>query len=299
MSLYVDPKQSVIDAVNTANATSLKLTDVTFGDPTVAPDDVVTTTGKNTQVRLTGNGSTWTGTVVVNYTRLDLNDLLTLTSNTLRVGPVTSTWDIINYLNFYYGMILTTADIKKEDITLDGTGAGTTTLHAEDKSFGWRGSVTLNLVKGDDLVDYAVTDLSLSGINYPTGQSAKGQAPLVTYPYDFTSSKATAMDVFKVGDVLGTAVSSTSVTALLNAMIAAINNSSYVWQSVSTNTNRNLYNGKVVYNGLNSAEFSSNQAYKYVMMVQLSDGTGNNGVVGTSCTDFVGMLYFHYNDPVQ
>lgn len=298
MSLYVDPKQSVIDAVNTANATSLKLTDVTFGDPTVAPDDVVTTTGKNTQVRLTGNGSTWTGTVVVNYTRLDLNDLLTLTSNTLRVGPVTSTWDIINYLNFYYGMILTTADIKKEDITLDGTGAGTTTLHAEDKSFGWRGSVTLNLMKGDDLVDYAVTDLSLSGIDYPTGQSAKGQAPLVAYPYDFTSIKST-LDALPANTKIAVASNSPTVAALVAGLNAAINNASYVWQSVGTATNRNLVEAIVAYNGLNSSEFASNQSYKYVMILQLSDGSGNNGVVGTFCTDFVGKMYFHYNDPVQ
>lgn len=298
MSLYVDPKQSVIDAVNTANATSLKLTDVTFGDPTVAPDDVVTTTGKNTQVRLTGNGSTWTGAVVVNYTRLNLNDLLTLTSNTLKVGPVSTTWDIINYLNFYYGMLLTTADIKKEDIALDGNGAGTVTLHAEDKSFGWVGSVTLNLMKGDDLVDYAVTDLSLSGIDYPTGQSAKGQAPLVAYPYDFTSIKST-LDALTTGTKIVVASNSAVVTALVNGLNAAINNASYVWQSVGTATNRNLVEAVVAYNGLNSSEFASNQSYKYVMILQLSDGSGNNGVVGTFCTDFVGKMYFHYNDPVQ
>lgn len=297
MSLYVDPKQSVIDAVNTANATSLKLTDVAFGDPTVAPSDVVTTTGKNTQVRLTGNGSTWTGSVVVNYTRLNLADLVTLTSNTLKVGPVTTTWDIVNYLNFYYGMILATTDIKKEDVSLDGNGAGTVTLHAEDKSFGWLGSVTLNLVKGDDLVDYAVTDLSLSGIDYPTGQSAKGQAPLVAYPYDFTSSKdfittLTANTVLAAG-------AGTNGAQLATILSNAINNASYVWTANTTATNRNVYNSKVVYNGLNSSQFASNQSYKYVMMVQLSDGTGNNGVVGTSCTDFVGLLYFHYNDPVQ
>lgn len=298
MSLYVDPKQSVIDAVNTANATSLKLTDVTFGDPTVAPSDVVTTTGKNTQVRLTGNGSTWTGTVVVNYTRLNLSDLLTLTSNTLKVGPVSTTWDIINYLNFYYGMILTTADIKKEDITLDGNGAGTVTLHAEDKSFGWVGSVTLNLVKGDDLVDYAVTDLSLSGIDYPTGQSAKGQAPLVAYPYDFTSIKST-LDALPTNTKIAVASNSPTVTALVAGLNAAINNASYVWQSVGTATNRNLVEAVVAYNGLNSSEFASNQSYKYVMILQLSDGSGNNGVAGTFCTDFVGKMYFHYNDPVQ
>lgn len=297
MSLYVDPKKSVIDAVNTANATRLKLTDVTFGVPTVAPSDVVTTTGKNTQVRLTGNGSTWTGSGVVNYTRLNLADLVTLTSNTLKVGPVTTTWDIVNYLNFYYGMILATTDIKKEDVSLDGNGAGTVTLHAEDKSFGWLGSVTLNLVKGDDLVDYAVTDLSLSGIDYPTGQSAKGQAPLVAYPYDFTSSKdfittLTANTVLAAG-------TGTNGAQLATILSNAINNAYHVWTANAAATNRNVYNAKVVYNGLNSSQFASNQSYKYVMMVQLSDGTGNNGVVGTSCTDFVGLLYFHYNDPVQ
>lgn len=298
MSLYVDPKQSVIDAVNAANATKLKLTDVTFGVPTAAPSDVVTTTGKNTQVRLTGNGSTWTGTVVVNYTRLNLNDLLTLTSNTLKVGPVSTTWDIINYLNFYYGMILTPDDVKKEDVTLDGNGAGTVTLHAEDKSFGWVGSVTLNLVKGDDLVDYAVTDLSLSGIDYPTGQSAKGQAPLVAYPYDFTSIKST-LDTFTTGTKIVPASNSSAVTALIAALNAGINNSTYSWGSTGTAAVRNLVEAIVAYNGLNSSEFASNQSYKYVMILQLSDGSGNNGVAGTFCTDFVGKMYFHYNDPVQ
>lgn len=157
--------------------------------------------------------------------------------------------------------------------------------------------MTLNLVKGDDLVDYAVTQLSLSGIGYPTGQSAKGQAPLVAYPYDFTSSKDFITTLTE--NTVLTAGTGTNGAQLATILTNAINNASYTWTSQTTATTRNLYNSKVVYNGLNSSQFASNQAYKYVMMVQLSDGTGNNGVVGTSCTDFVGLLYFHYNDPVQ
>lgn len=298
MSLYVSPKQSILDAANAQNATSLTLTDVVFDVPKVAPEDVVATSGKNTQVKMTGNGTTWSGNVVVNYNRLNLADIATLTSGTLRVAALTSTLEIINYLNYFYGMVLTSADINDEPVTLDAQGAGSVTLHAKSTSLGWVGSVTLNLIKGDAIVDYALTDLSLNGIDYPTGQFAKGQGPLVTYPYDFTSIKST-LDQFNAGYKIGVASSFPLVTALLAGMNAAINNASYSWQSVGTTAVRNLVEGVVAYNGLNSSNFASNQDYKYVMILQLSDGSGANGVVGAFCSDFVGKLYFHYNDPVQ
>jgi hypothetical protein len=298
MSLYVTPKQSILDAANALNGTSLLLTDIAFETPKAAPDDVVTTTGKNTQVRINGNGKTWTGTVVVNYNRLKLSDIITLTSNTLRVAALTSTLEVMNYLNYFYGMALTADDIKDEPVTLNENGSGTVTINAKPDSYGWIGSVTLNLVKGDAIVDFAVTDLSLDGIDYPTKQFAKGQAPLVAYPYDFTSIKST-LDQFTVGYKIGVASSSVLVTALLAGLNSAINNSSFSWGSVGSAAVRNLVEGIVAYNGLNSSEFISNQEYKYVMILQLSDGSGNNGVVGTFCTDFVGKMYFHYNDPVQ
>lgn len=297
MSLYVTPKQSILDAANTLNGTSLLLTDIAFETPKVAPDDVVTTTGKNTQVRINGNGKTWTGTVVVNYNRLKLSDIITLTSNTLRVAALTSTLEVMNYLNYFYGMLLTTDDIKDEPVTLNEDGSGTVTINAKPDSYGWIGSVTLNLVKGDAIVDFAVTDLSLDGIDYPTKQFAKGQGPLVAYPYDFTASKD-FIAAQAVGNTLmaGTSSPGSQLAAILTT---AINNASFAWGATATAAVRNLHQSKVIYNGLNSAEFASNQDYKYVMMVQLSDGTAANGVVGTFCTDFVGVLYFHYNDPIQ
>ncbi len=225
MSLYVAPKQSIISAANTQNGTTLTTADVAFGVPNAAPSDVVTTTGKNSQVRLTGNGTTWSGTVVVNYNRLNLADITTLTSGTLKVAALTSTMEVLNYLNYFYGMVLTSDDIVDEPVTLNGSGAGTVTLHAKAGSLGWIGEVTLNLVKGDAIVDYAVTDLSLSGINYPTNQSTKGQAPLVLYPYDYTAQFSVLNTIAKNYMVGGT--SDTVATGLRDAINVPITNVNY------------------------------------------------------------------------
>lgn len=299
MSLYVDPKQSIIDATNTANATNLTLSDVTFGAVSVASDDVIAASGKNSSVRLTGNGTTWSGTVVVNYTRLDLNDLTVLIGDTLKVAPnVTSVGDLIKYFNYFYGMVLTSSDLETTDvITLDADGSGTITVRAKVDSYGWIGSYALKLVKGDDIVDYAITDSSLSGLNYPTNQSAKGQAPLLLYGIDFTSQK-TALESI----ALNTAFTSSSAGTDGGVLISAIN-TAYGSTLVTMGTSAavyNLYQSKAVYRGLNSSDFATNQSYKYVMMIQLADGTGNNGVPTTAYNSgFIGLVYLHYNDPID
>lgn len=294
MSLYITAKQSILDAANNQNATKLTATDVSFGQPTVAPDDVVTTSGKNTQIRLTGNGTTWTGTVVVNYTRLNLSDIVTLTSDTLRVAAVSSTKELINYLNYLYGMLLTEDDIVDEPITLDAQGSGTATINAAAGSLGWVGSVTLKLVKGDAIVDFTLTETSLDGLNYPSGQSTKGQAILVFYPFDFTSLKPT-IDKLPEGTVFNNA------TGDMGDFLNGINTiSGLTWvilnQPTTAQKIRNLMYGKVTYNGLNSPEFDTNQDYKYAMFIQLSDGSPN-AIAGNYNSGYYGSLVLHYNDP--
>lgn len=294
MSLYVDPKQSIIDAVNAANATTLKLTDVTFGAPAVASSDVQSASGKNTSLRLTGNGSTWSGSVVVNYIRRDLNDLTKLVGSKLKVAKVAQVHDLIKYLNYLYGMVLTTDDLENDPVALDENGAGQITIRAKAGSFGWIGSYALTLSKGDAIIDYALTDTSLDGLNYPTNQSAKGQAPLALYGFDFTGSKAT-IDVMKVGDSF-TSTANDAAGVKLAADITKLDSSG--WAVGTSSSARNLYQAKVVYNGLNKPEFATNQNYKYVLMLQCPDGSGNNGVPTTAYnTAFFGVFYLHYNDP--
>jgi hypothetical protein len=294
MSLYVAPKQAIIDATNTQNATSLKLTDVTFGQVLVASDDVVSTTGKNSQVKLTGNGTTWSGSVVVNFNRLNLSDIGILTSTTLKVAAVDSVFDLVNYLNYFYGMVLTTDDLIDDPIALDDSGAGTVTVRANPTSYGWIGSIALTLVKGDAIVDYTLTDLSLDGINYPTGQSAKSQAPLVLYGWDFTAQKS-ALDAVTLNQVF-TTIGGASPGGVLAAAILAVTGTT--WTCSATAGAYNLYQGKVVYTGLNNAQLATNPAYKYVVMIQLADGSGANGTVATAYNNtFYGVIVLHYNDP--
>lgn len=300
MSLYVDPKQAIIDATNLANATALKTTDVTFGAAAEASSDTQAASGKNTSVRLTGNGTTWSGTVVVNYTRRNLNDLTTLVGDTLKVASnVQTVADLIKYFNYFYGMVLTTDDLITTDtISLDTNGAGTVTVRAKPDSYGWVGQYVVKLVKGDDIVDYAVTDTSLSGLNYPTNQSTVGQAPLALYGYDFTAYKA-LLDTLPTDTVLNSTAANTGSTNLAAAFTAL--DTAGAWTSSSSSSVRNIYMGKVAYNGLNKPEFATNQTYKYVAMIQLSDGSGNNGVPATPKynTGFMGMLYLHWNDPID
>lgn len=213
--------------------------------------------------------------------------------STLKVASnVQTVADLIKYLNYYYGMVLTANDVIGSDpITLDSNGAGTVTVRAQSGSYGWIGSYALTLSKGDDIIDYAVTDVSLSGLNYPTNQSAVGQAPLALYGYDFTAYKA-LLDTFTTGTVLNSTAANSPTVNLANAFTAL--DTAFGWGSLSSATARNIYMSKVVYQGLNKPEFSTNQAYKYVLMIQLADGSDGNTKYNTG---FMGVLYVHYNDP--
>lgn len=296
MSLYVAPRQAIIESVNTLNSTNLEPSDVTFGTPTVASQDVQTTTGKNTSIRITGTGVKWSGTVVLNYDRLDLADLGTLVGNKLKVVGVATTHDLIKYLNFYHGMVMTLADIVDSPVTLDTDGNGSATIVATTGSLGWIGQMTFELSRGDAIVDSALTVTGLAGIDYPTKQSANAQAPLAVYWADFTS-EYTMLSGYAVDHVITTA--DAPLAARMEA-IAPSNDNNNGWKVTTTAdiwARRNLYNGKVIYNGLNSPELTTNPAYKYVMMIQLSDGTGAHGVVGRSNTWFVGAVILHYNNP--
>lgn len=308
MSLYVEPKLSILTAANTQNGLALKMTDVTFSTVAVASEDVQTTSGKNSTVQLVGNGTTWNGTVAVNYNRLPLSDLLTLVGSTLKVHQAATTLDLLRQLNYQYGMVLTADDIVDEPVILDGEGKGNVVLKAKVTSYGWIGSVALNIVHGDEVITYAVQDTSLDGLRYPahppTGQNLRPQAPIALYRYDFTSNKALIESITDTD--LGVVTAGTPAVQLAAAIqakeVAAGYTPSPGWEMRTNGAARNLYQSKIVYRGLVTPELKANQLYKYVCMIQLCDGSAQNGTTAsnnTTTTGFYGILYLHYNDPIE
>lgn len=308
MSLYVEAKQAILNAANAQNGLTLKLTDVTFTTVAVASEDVQTTSGKNSTVQLVGNGTTWNGSVAVNYNRLPLSDLLTLVGGTLKVYQATSTLDLLRQLNYQYGMVLTAEDIVDEPVILDGDGTGNVVLKAKATSYGWIGSVALSVVHGDEVITYAVQNTTLDGLRYPahppTGQNLRPQAPIALYRYDFTSDKTLIESITNA--ILFDGTPGTPAMRLAAAMQAKEVAAGYTpnpgWTLSLTASARNIRLSKVVYRGLVTPELKANQQYKYVCMLQLSDGSGQNGTTTENVTGpsgFYGVLYLHYNDPIE
>lgn len=289
MSIFIDPKQSLVDYINSANATTRFTTaNVLFSVPApVAGTWREGTTTKNTFVKATAAPTAdFKGKTVLVYDRLTMSDFSHFRpTRPLPCYQVDSVHDILSNILYYYAIKLTTDDVEDDPITLDGEGKGTVTIRAKTTSLKWLGSLTFDIVPGGALVDTYVQVTKLNGLNYPvTDETTQTSALVYCYGIDFTAFRdvflpiedeqtITPADALKVVDAL---------KALDKGTAAAL------WTGVdATATLWNIFGAKVVYNGLNSLAYSSNSAYKYILVLELAN----------TVTKPTGRFILHYNDP--
>lgn len=289
MALYQPSKDVLLAAINTANSLSIKATDIVWS----APKDIVgtekgTTTGKNTQIKITADGvvgSTWSGKKNIFYNRYNVNDLVVLLGDTLAIGPSNSTlYAAIPGLNQRYGFAFTTDDLEDAAIAWEEDKlTGTVLVRAKADSVGWRGQYNFKVVRGDESLTTSVSQPVLTGLKYPNGQMgsetvAAIMASVYGYPYNFTKyhDQLIAMTPgVLAGDTL------TTMTNLLKDITGA------AWVATTASA-WGLAGATIVSVGLNDpVAMPTNAKYKYALALTLPATT----------TNIAGTMYLQFNDP--
>lgn len=277
MALFPDARAAIIAQVNTENNIALKIADVVFQAPAVASGGVTT---KNTSVVLrAAPAAPYTDSVQVYYNRLDFGVVFAHTPiNTYakcRAFRPARIHDLIPAINMTYGTELSTIDIVDGPLTLEN-GNGTALIKAAPTSFTWIGEFTLTIAPGDMILEREVTKTDLNGIQYPSGQTLKGQAEVYSYRYD-CSAYGPILSGIEVPE------GGLAVDADMAAFISDITGDTWV---LTGTANYSLQGALVKYNGLNSLEFvESNKNFDYLIEIDLS----------AACSNFAGTLRFHYN----
>ncbi|HHS7556205.1 TPA: hypothetical protein ACTPQ1_004495 [Salmonella enterica] len=288
MAIYQPSKDVLLAAVNAQNSLSVKMTDIIWSAPKdIRGTEKETTTGRNTQVKITADGvtgSTWSGKKNVYYNRMKVEDLLVLIGDTLAIGPSNDTlFTAIPGLNQRYGFVLEEADLLDADIEWNGDKTeGSVHVAANPDSIGWIGQATFKVVKGDESLVSAVTTNILTGLKYPNGQMGSETvsgviAQVYSYPYNFTKYRD-QMLAFTPGVLSGQ-----PLTDMVN-ILKDITGTAWV---ATTAASYGLAGGEVVSVGLNDPiAMPTNAKYKYALVLKLP----------VTCTSIVGTMYLQFND---
>lgn len=281
MPLFRSARPQLIAEINKVNGIVLKLSDVVF-QPAQAVADIVPppATTKNTRsIMMASPAAPFTGQVPIYYDRLSLTKVFEHTPvNTyakLRSFRPTRIHDLIPDLNNYYGLELTTADIEDGDLELVD-GVGVAVIKALPTSMDWTGEFTVSIQPGDLNLEKHMTVTDLNGVQYPSGQSVKGQAEVYSYYFD-CSAYADYLDAILVTNPEGEPVNAAFVDFVSDA-------TGDDWL-LDQPGNFSLEGAKIVFNGANSLNKPSNANYDFICEVVLSD----------SCANFAGTLRLHYN----
>jgi hypothetical protein len=169
-------EQIVIDLINNDNSSALTEALITFGLPTTTTG---TSPARNTQVTITAvAGSGYTGSVTVQYNRVDLSTLPTINTSAQTVfslGDAVNISDLIDEINTAFGINLSNANTQNPDF-VDGplptfTGGIANEEHpfnvvADENSLVWINQMTLTVQANDIALSTVVTNLVLNGLTY-------------------------------------------------------------------------------------------------------------------------------------
>lgn len=280
MPILKRPEQLIVDRINLENKIDLTLADVTLFTPKVptTEEELDLAQGRNTFVRVAATPiANATGATFVYYDRLDFTAMFTGSDGIqpLRVpvnfDTVFTAWDVVPFINQYYGLMLQPSDVL--DHTIDRNDM-TFVLEAATDSLGWVGSVPVQLLRGDALLEPNFTEVKIAPYAYPYFNTKVGQGAIYSYPWRFDAYAAELK-----------AMGVNTDTVRLAQMLKAVTGDG--WMVYRSATDYNLKEATVVYNGKNSRDLPTNPSVDNVMIIELS----------LYCNNFGGRLYLHYNDP--
>lgn len=274
MALYQLPLEAILEAIKTQNNVDLVEAEYVFGNPEVIP---VGPAGENTSLTITSKDiqSTYDGSVPVKYKRLDLADLGTLISTSIKGYNLDTIMDVANRLNQLHGLNFTTDDFDDGPAgTVDGNG--TVTLTAKATSFNWIGTIDFVVSQGARPLGDFLTVTNLNGLNYPSPRVDKPYAAAYSYWRDFSAAH---------GDLVSVAVGTDHIDIVRQVLTNITGDS---WSSTAAQR-YSVQGASVTYSGVTDGRTDVNLDYERVIIVALDEVNS----VGLS-----GSLVIHYNLPI-
>lgn len=287
MSVFLQSKKSLLSYLNATNGTTVFDEDnLILSQPApVAGTWLDEVTDKNTYLKVTAAPTApFKGRATIRYDRLNLGDFAHFRPvRQLPAYQPATTHDLLPAILYYYGLNIGPDDVEDTPLSLTG-GAGTVTLVAKATSFIWLGSLTFDVIEGGADLNELITVASLEGLDYPVpNPDTQVSALLYVYPMDATNYRDQLLLI--PDDAILTSGDAETLRSALTALDTGVGKN--LWNTSNASTEWSLEGATVVFNGLNSLAYPTNQAYKYVMAVELRVGV----------TVPTGIFYLHYNDP--
>lgn len=140
----------------------------------------------------------------------------------------------------------------------------------------FQGTLTINVGNPKVHIGEVIVNRDLAGLQYPTDQSVKGQAPFYAFERNFTFAGQMLQEKFGYDDIL-----SADQLDILNDLWED------VWVLENATVDFNLEGARVVYNGETATSPSPcNTDYANVLLIEVSD---------VLCKNYAGHLILHYD----
>lgn len=217
----------------------------------------------NTRMNLAAvPGTVYYNQVDIFYKRLTLSEILS--DVTIRNTEAFTPQLLIDMLNSQYNLFLTIDDVEPfVPPVLEYGQSATITLTARDDSYGFLGSIEIEVVNGKTVVDSVIGVRILPVLNHPVDwKLGKSSTRMLTWGIDFTSLR----DKFVIDPKLGTAVDYPGLVAACSILGIP-----------------EFSNGKLT-DSPTSAVPDSNPRFDRVTIMATPGAKG-----------MLGALYFHYN----
>lgn len=276
MSLYKDPVSTLLNVVGSYNDIELAPEDYDFINPQM--NDTGTNPNQNSRVILKANNNfaPFQGEIEIFYNRLDFTDLAKLVTMTVRAPSVTTSHDLLPYLNDRFGLNIAESDVVLVDAE-DYEDYKIVQLTASKGSVGWFGTTSVSVAQGDIPLEDYLTKTALNGLSYPTPYVALPFAQIYSYWRDFTEHVAYLKGIVK-GQVIPQELADILTMVTGDTWIK----SGYGKFSLGGSTI--LYAGKTEGNGL----MNTNYTYGIQIRLNLADAFG-----------ITGDLIIHFNELVD
>lgn len=162
-----NPNQILLDQINNDNTSALTLAQISYGLPTAATGP--TPPADTTITVISADGSGFTGSVNINYNRVDLSTIPGTRSTTFTLGDAVNVSDLIPEINTAYQINLTASDY--EDAVLPTFTGTPDEMHdfqvaANADSVVYEGTVTLTVQGNDIPLSSVITTQTLTGLVY-------------------------------------------------------------------------------------------------------------------------------------
>ena len=140
------------------------------------------------------------GTVDGSYNRIDLTAFLGVANKQDRTirsrsKPATS-HQALKLVNRKWGLGLVSSQVKLLPVQYDGDDIGLVTIEMVDGDLAAFGSFQFYVIPGPDNISDLALQTDLGEALYPSGQSVKGQAQLLSYPVDTTDHNGYLSSLF-------------------------------------------------------------------------------------------------------